>query len=97
MIFSALVPHLMAATDTGFEFLTSSLLREIILGMGILVTLVGVYHCWHAPSYRMSIEERAKDGKMTDAEAHRSIQRLNWFGPMVVLGGMAVISLAVLH
>ena len=97
MIFSAFAPHLLAATGTGFEFLTSSLWREIMLGTGILITLVGVYQCWHAPRYRMSIEERAKDGKMTDAEAHRDIQRLNWFGPAVIVGGMVVILLAVLH
>ncbi len=40
---------------------------ELAMGGAALVMLLGAWLCWGAPRYRMSIEERLKDGKMTEA------------------------------
>ena len=69
-------------------------MKEIGIGMATIITLVGVRLCWAAPHDRMSIEERAKDGKLTEEQARRRIGRLAWFGPMVTLAGVALLCLA---
>jgi hypothetical protein len=66
-------------------------LKEIAIGVAAIITLLGVRLCWEAPHNRMSIEERAKDGKLTEEQARRKISRLAWFGPLVTFAGVALL------
>jgi hypothetical protein len=65
--------------------------QEIALGAAAAVTLVGVWMCWGAPRYRMALEERVKDGKITADDAGRKIQRSQWIGPCVTIIGVTLL------
>ena len=67
--------------------MTPALWQEVGAGGAALVTLFGVRLCWCAPRYRMSMEERAKDGALTEDEARRRIRFMAWFGPAVTIIG----------
>ena len=78
-----------------FGFLTFSdltITQDVILIFGVGVTILGTRLCWGAPRYRMSVEEHAKDGKLTEDQARRKIARMNWFGPAVVVVGFVLIA-----
>lgn len=77
--------------------LLSTSSSEIGAAAGVLLTLVGVRLCWRAPRYRMSIEERAKDGKITEREARRKIAMLAWLGPAIALAGCALFAVVILR
>jgi hypothetical protein len=66
-------------------------LEEIGLAVGLAVTLLGVLLCWQVPHRRMSLEERVKDGKITEEQAYRRIRRLAWTGPVVTLVGVSLL------
>ena len=68
---------------------------EIIAGVAVAISLVGVRLCWQAPRYRMSIEERAKDGMLTEDDARRKIAFMQWFGPVVALAGCGLLALLI--
>ena len=74
--------------DTFGALLTLGQLKEVGIAAAALLTLFGVRLCWHAPRQRMSIEERAKDGKISADQARRKIQQLGWTGPFIVVAGM---------
>ncbi|MES2691976.1 MAG: hypothetical protein V4773_00795 [Verrucomicrobiota bacterium] len=78
------------------SFSHATFTQEVILVIGVVITLLGTKFCWSAPRYRMSMEEHAKDGKITEEEARRKIDRQNWFGPLVILIGLALIGYALL-
>ena len=80
----ALAPAAVAA-------LSSLVWKEIIVGCAVVITLLGVRLCWGAPRYRMSMEERAKDGALTEDEARRKIRFMAWFGPAVTILGCALL------
>lgn len=83
----------MSSTFLGFlTFSDLTITQDVILIAGVVVTILGTRFCWGAPRYRMSIEEHAKDGKLTEEEARRKISRANWFGPTVVVVGFALIA-----
>jgi ABC-type nickel/cobalt efflux system permease component RcnA len=65
--------------------------QELSLGGATLITLLGVWLCWGAPRYRMSIEELVKDGKLSSDDAHRKIQRSQWIGPAVTIVGVGLL------
>ena len=71
--------------------------KEIAAGCAVVITLLGVRLCWRAPRYRMSIEERAKDGALTEDEARRKIKFMGWFGPAVTVVGCALLSVVILR
>ncbi len=78
-----------------FSFLTFSHLtftQDLILVVGVVVTILGTRLCWNVPRYRMSIEERTKDGKLTEDEARKKIERMNWYGPAIIVGGFILIA-----
>jgi hypothetical protein len=68
---------------------------EIAAGVAIAMALVGMRLCWRAPRYRMSLEERAKDGLITEDHARRKIAFMQWFGPVVALSGCALLWLVI--
>lgn len=65
--------------------------KELLLVAAGLVTLLGVWLCWLAPDHRMTAEENAKDGRLTDDEARRKISRTAWAGPLVTFIGLAAL------
>ena len=71
--------------------LSDSDIREFELLAAAAVTLLGVWLCWLAPHHRMSVEENAKDGRLTDDEARRKIRRISWAGPVVTFIGLAAV------
>jgi hypothetical protein len=71
--------------------------REVAAYVAVVITLMGVRLCWRAPRYRMSIEERAKDGVLTEEEARRKIAFVQWFGPAVVTAGCATLAIILLE
>ena len=71
--------------------------QELALGFAAVVTLFGVQCCWQSTNDRMAIEERVKDGHLTEEQARRKIQQLTWSGPAIVLTGLAMLCLAFLR
>jgi hypothetical protein len=69
--------------------------QELMVGGATLVILLGMWLCWGASNYRMSIEEKVKDGKMTGNDADRRIRRSQWMGPCVTVIGVGLLALAV--
>ena len=93
-VFSHLLGSLPSILSAAFPYLDIS--DEIVLGLAALVTLLGILLCWLASEHRMSIEEDAKDGKLTEEEARRRINQLVWSGPAIVIAGVAMIALTLL-
>ena len=60
------------------------------IGAAILLTLIGMVLHWHLPRHRMSMEERMKDGKMTEEEARRQIRFYGWCAPIATVAGIVV-------
>ncbi len=95
---SAEAQHVAGAIfGTDFLALSPLVWREIMAGGAVVITLVGVRLCWCAPRYRMSIEERAKDGIFTDEQARRKIRFMGWFGPAVTIAGCALLGVVILR
>ena len=66
--------------------------KELALGGAVAVTLAGVWLCWSAVGYRMSIEERVKDGKLSGEAAQRKLAQRRWLGPSVTVVGMGLLT-----
>ena len=64
---------------------------EVGIGAAILLTLTGMAMHWHLPRHRMSMEERMKDGKMTEEEARHQLRFYMWCAPVATLLGVAVL------
>lgn len=77
--------------------LSSLVWKEIVVGCAVVITLLGMRLCWGAPRYRMSIEERAKDGALTEDEARRKIKLMAWFGPTVTVIGCLLLGVVILR
>ena len=75
--------------------LTQSQEAMLILAAGI--TLAGTAMCWTAPHHRMSMEERAKDGKLSEEQARRKIQFRGWCGPIVTVIGCTLLLVVMLR
>ena len=70
--------------------------QEAMLAIAAVITLIGTVLCWSAPRHRMSMEERAKDGRMTADEAQRRIRFRSWCGPVVTIAGCVLLVVAAL-
>ncbi len=64
---------------------------EAGIGAAIVLTMVGTALHWHLPRHRMSMEERMKDGKMTEEEANRQIRFLSLCAPIATVAGVLVL------
>lgn len=93
-VLSHLLESLPSVLGAAISYLDVS--DEIVLGLAAVVTLLGVRLCWFASEHRMSIEEDAKDGKLTEEEARRKINQLAWSGPAIVIAGVLMIGLTLL-
>ncbi len=67
-----------------------------MLASAALVTLLGAWLCWTAPRHRMSVEERAKDGHITEDDARRRVQFRSRLGPGLVIAGVLALGWVVL-
>jgi hypothetical protein len=74
---------------------SSPLLDELSVGGAILLTIAGIALHLYRPGHRMSVEERVKDSRITEAEARRQIQFLRLWAPMVTVLGTALLCLAI--
>ncbi len=80
----------------GAFFLSAIVIHEAIFVLAAVITLVGTRLCWSSPRRRMSIEERAKDGELTEDQARWKIQVIGCSGPAVTLLGVALLAYAIL-
>ena len=71
--------------------------QEVGLVAAALVTVLGMWLCWHAPRSRMTLEERVKDGRISSEEARRRIARNQWTGPSVTIIGIALLAVVLLQ
>lgn len=71
--------------------------HELWLGGAALVTLLGAKLCWDGPRFRMSMEERVKDGEMSEDRARSRIRLMTWSGPAVTIVGFGLIALVLSH
>lgn len=79
-----------------FSFSSPTFTQEAIIVVATVITLVGTRLSWGAPRYRMSMEERAKDGKLTAEQARRRIRTMDLTGPTVIVLGVALLAYALL-
>jgi len=67
---------------------------EIFGLCGLIVSLVSVWLHWDM-QYRLSaIEDRHKDGRISDAEMAKKIRFWKLFAPALTLAGVALLSVA---
>jgi hypothetical protein len=59
----------------------------------ILMSVVGMVLHWRQPRHRMSVEERVKDGVLTDEEGRRQIRFYSWCAPITTVIGIALLLL----
>ena len=67
------------------------LINEAGIAAAIVLTVTGMAMSWHLPRHRMSMEERVKDGKLTEAEAERRLRFYGWCAPVATLLGVGVL------
>jgi hypothetical protein len=70
---------------------TDKILDEAGIGVAVALTLTGMVLHWHLPRHRMSMEERMKDGKLTEEEVQRRLHVYGWCAPIATLLGVAVL------
>ena len=61
------------------------------IGTAILLTVTGIVLHWNQPHHRMSMEERIKDGKLTDDEARRRIRIYSWCASIPMVTGILLL------
>ena len=69
---------------------------ELAIGAAILLTIAGMVMHWHLPRHRMSMEEHAKDDKVTADEARRRIKFYERAALIATLLGVAVLVVVLL-
>lgn len=65
--------------------------QDVVAGGAALMALLGVWLCWRAPSQRIRIEERTKDGRISGEEGRRRIRLNAWLGPAVAASGCGLL------
>ncbi len=83
-------------TGGGWAVIPASILQELGMACAAAVTLWGAWLCWTAPRHRMSVEERAKDGHITEDDARRRVHIRSRLGPGMVIAGVLVLGWVVL-
>ena len=86
-------PPLQTAPLTGVILAqsTARYFDEAGIGAAIILTITGMVLHWHLPRHRMSMEERMKDGQMTEEEARRQIRFYSWCAPIATVAGVLVL------
>ena len=81
--------------ELAFGGISPLVVRESAVVGAAVITLLGVWLCWQAQDQQTSIEERAKDGDLTEEQARRRIRLVGWFGPAVAVIGVGLLCAAV--
>lgn len=76
---------------TGLAFIVPGPAQEIGLAIGAVLTIAGTVLHWQLPRQRMSAEERMKDGKLTEAQANRTIRLYTLGARLFTIAGAAVL------
>ena len=76
---------------TALAEVTTKVFNESGVAAAIALTGVGALLHWYQPQHRMSLEEKVKDGKITDDEARRQILFYSRFAPVATLLGVIVL------
>jgi len=71
--------------------LSPRLLDQMGVAAAILLTVLGVVMHWHLPRQQMSMEERVKDGKISEDQARREIRFYTRCAPIATLLGVVVL------
>ncbi len=66
---------------------------EFGLAAAILLSVIGMALHWWMPRHRMSVEERIKDGILTEDEGRRQIRFYQWCAPISTVIGILVLLL----
>lgn len=74
-------------------FLATKSFSEAGLAVALVLTFAGVALQWHQNNHRMSLEERVKDGKVSEDEARRQILFYSRFAPIATVLGIALLGL----
>lgn len=83
-----------AALSVPVQIASSSLLfDEAGMAVAIVLTMAGLALHLYLPRHQMSVEERVKDGNMTETEARRQMRFYRWCAPVVTLLGVALLAL----
>jgi hypothetical protein len=70
---------------------TTKVFSETGVAAAIVLTTAGMALHWYQPQHRMALEEKVKDGKITDDEARRQILFYSRFAPVATLLGVVVL------
>lgn len=62
--------------------------QELGLAIAMVLTFAGMVLHWQLPRQRMSMEERMKDGKLTEMQARRRLRIFHWCAPAITLMGI---------
>lgn len=95
--FEALVFQICSSLGLSVTWIDAFKFQEWPVAVAATVMMIGMRLCWRAPRYRMSIEERAKDGKLTEEQARRKIDLMSWCGPATVLTGGGLLAVVLLY
>jgi hypothetical protein len=71
-------------------------LSELLALVATLMLIAGAWLRWRLAWLCSDAEEEAKDKKITEAEARRRIQRLNYACPALTFGGLGLLVVALL-
>jgi hypothetical protein len=66
---------------------------EFGIAAAILMSVIGMVLHWRMPRHRMSVEERVKDGILTQEEGRRQIRFYQWCAPISTAIGIFVLLL----
>lgn len=75
----------------------AKLVDEVGLGVAVVLTIIGMAMHWQLPTHRMSMEERAKDGKISEDEAHRRVKLFQRCAIVTTLAGVLVLAVVLLE
>ncbi len=63
----------------------------------LVVLLTGAMIYTFGPHYRIIVEERVKDQRMTETEARRSMQFVRWSAPTMTALGLILTALLIIN
>ena len=79
------------SSQSTLALVPTQIFDEVGVGAAILLTVAGVIMHWHLPRHRMSMEERVKDGNVTEEEARRQLKFYSWCAPAATMLGVAML------
>lgn len=69
-------------------------LRPYAFVVGALLMLLGIYLQWRLPHERMTVEELAKERRLTEEQGRRRIRLIRWSSRLAVLLGIVAFVLS---